>query len=116
MPQSFLYNRDYTALSQRRRSPHLGPIPEVLDLGRRSGHAPHNKGTWQVTEITAYLQVPGAICAKRAVRPVGISAIIGRRENKTAGQAFCLSGRVDYSIFIGVFVTYRSKGYSSIVR
>ena len=85
MPQSFLYNRDYTALSQRRRSPHLGPIPEVHDLSRRSGHAPHDKGTWQVTEITAYLQVPGAICAKGTVRPVGISAIIGRRENKTAG-------------------------------
>lgn len=93
MPQSFLYNRDYTALSQRRRSPHLGPIPEVLDLGRRRGHAPHDKGTWQVTEITAYLQVPGGICAQRAAWPVGISAIIGRCENKTAGQAFCLSGR-----------------------
>ena len=44
-----------------------------------------HKGTWQVTEIIAYLQVPGGICAQRAVWPVGISAIIGRRENKTAG-------------------------------
>ena len=66
----------------------------------------------------AALTGPAAdICMQNGtVRPVGISAIIGRRENKTAGQAFCLSGRVDYSIFIGVFVMYRSKGYSSIVR
>ena len=46
-----------SALSQRRRNPDLGPVPEVLDLGRRRGHAPYDKGAWQVTEITAYLQV-----------------------------------------------------------
>jgi hypothetical protein len=78
MPQSFLYNRDYTALSQRRRSPHLGPIPEVHDLSRRSGHAPHNKGTRQVTEITAYLQVLRRISAQGTIRPVGIGAVMVR--------------------------------------
>ena len=38
-------------------------------------------------------QVRYRISAQGTVWPVGISAVIGRRENKTARQAFCLSGR-----------------------
>ena len=89
-----------SALSQRRRSPDLGPVPEVLDLGRRSRHAPHDKGTRQVTEITSYLQVLRRISVQGTVRPVGISAIIGRRENKTAGTD--IYHKTEKRLFFGV--------------
>ena len=65
------------AMSQRGRGPHLGPVPEVHDLSRRSRHAPHDKGTRQVTEITAYLQVLRRISVQGTVRPVGVSTVAG---------------------------------------
>ena len=81
LPSSWaMLSRDWTLDAQGiRRDASYGNYP----MKTKKGEA--HKGTWQVTEIIAYLQVPGGICAQRAVWPVGISAIIGRRENKTAG-------------------------------